>query len=231
MVASALLRQQCIEWAGYLLPVDLANFWYFPQISTEAESDGIPAALEVGSVSLAQSCKSKFFSAASLPSDPQEMRTYIVLLRRYSTSRAALRMAATLENLARKKQASGVRVGELSLMYSGQPSLIVETTVAGLRVVSPACSPLVCCKVCVCPWGSADMRTYLHCSAVRGLHSLKYAIPSFPHHNAYGVHPIPAVYADMDNIVIVRLIMLHSARHHCIFDICFERSGFFTIRV
>ena len=90
----------------------------------------------MGAVSLPKSCKSKFFSASSLPSDPQELRTYVVLLQRYSTSRAALQVAATLEHLARKKRdTSGVRVGELSVMDNGEPSLVVETTAAGVRVV------------------------------------------------------------------------------------------------
>lgn len=112
----------------------------------------VPAESKADAMPLPKSCKDKFFSVASPPSDAEEMRTYIVLLQRYSTSRAALRVAATLQRLARtERDTSGVRVGELSVMGSGEPSLVVETTVAGLRVVSPVLyrKALICYKVCV----------------------------------------------------------------------------------
>ena len=110
-------------------------------------------------MTLSKSCRDKFFSVSSPPSDPAEMRTYIVLLRRYSTSRAALRVAATLQRLASAEQdTSGVRVGELSVMGSGEPSLVVETTVAGLQVVSPAHYMEVCARACVCVCARARVR-------------------------------------------------------------------------
>lgn len=143
---------------------------YFHQISTG--TDAIPAELKVDAGTLPKSCKGKFYSAASLPSDPEEMKTYIVLLRRYSTSRAALRVAATLERLARNT--SGVRLGELSVMDSGgEPSLVVETTVAGLRVVSPAVHSFILLPslfVSVCGW--KDTIAVIPCSDARIFASL-----------------------------------------------------------
>lgn len=122
-------------------------------VATAGAEVGDAAESKADAMSLPKSCKDKFFSVAPPSSDPDEMRTYIVLLRRYSTSRAALRVAATLQRLARtESETNGVRVGELSVMGSGEPSLVVETTVAGVRVVSPALymEAYICYKVCVC---------------------------------------------------------------------------------